>query len=534
MQITSGLISCDPEIDPSLIEGDSSVDWTQVTIGSLLIVNGVSYGITSVNSVDRLLRISPNWVGAAVSSVNYVIVRDFTLNMQLPLLNPGDLEAAAIFSRAMRVLDGLANLVAGDPSISDYLLMQTAHGFIPGNVIRINGSAYELANSSSTVASNAIGVVSSVVDANSFYIRSVGPLTGINIAGGAGIDLVAGQMYYLRLTPTVVSGKTINICTGDSIDAGSLLVPVFQANTTSSAFILGMAQASTNVFGANKAGLVPDPGASLTGRILYDTGWGSPTGLVNNTILARHLDPTIPWVTDLAGDLDWSNFAARASDTPIHAFITDLQTRLKTAETKLSSGTYTRKVFTRRSDSSGTWNWAVPPGVQWARVTVISGECIPLGTGFYYTPPRGVPTEIVQPHGHALRFRLSLEGVTALSGTIGPFRTELFYNSSVAICAIGTVASDLTKRAFAIFETPAIPFDTRPSSSPFVYGVNFERFNTTLVSYHFPFMTTAPGAVWNLPVPYTSNPSGYCFVNDRVNPPYTVFSGAVIIETGNF
>ncbi len=58
MQITSGLISCDPEVDSSLVTGSETVDWTQVTIGSLLIVAGVEYVITAVNPTLRTLRIS--------------------------------------------------------------------------------------------------------------------------------------------------------------------------------------------------------------------------------------------------------------------------------------------------------------------------------------------------------------------------------------------------------------------------------------------------------------------------------------------
>lgn len=537
MQITSGLISCDPEVDASLVEGNASVDWTQVTIGSLLIVNGVSYGITSVNSVDKTLRISPNWVGAAVSSVTYVIVRDFTVNMQLPLLNPGDLEAAAIFSRAMRLLDGLADLVGTDPSVIDYLVAQNAHGFFVGNIIRLNGTAYELATAASSAASLALGVVSSVPDANSFYIRSVGKVTGMTL-NACGLTLVEGQTYYLRATPSTVSTPggdvTVNICTGNVLDTGPLVVPVLQANTTTSAFILGMAQASTNVFGANKSGLVPDPGGSLTGRLLYDTGWGDPAGLTNNTILARHLDPTVP------SDLDWANFSARASNTPIHAFIMDLQTRLKAAELAISSGQYSRTVFNRKTNSNGLWSWSVPAGVTWCKITLFPGETSLTQTWYARPTYNHVPAQDIYepPFSRGISFRLNLEGVTNLSGEIRSFYTTLNYNGGTPAANVGSSArpNSLRYHYTTIYldggpnnttSVPEQPYEMlitefRPEVGPAIYYSGLQLLKLKLLPFYFPGSSVVPNGTPN-------DLAGY--YGTYQNTP--IFAGAVVIETGH-
>lgn len=532
MQISSGLISCDPGVDNSLITGNVSVDWTQVTVNSLLIVSGITYVITDVNAGAKTLRISPAWVGAAVSSVAYTIVRDFTLNMSLPLLNPGDLEAAAIYTRAMKILDGVTSAVSTDPNVSDQVIAKTGHGFKVGNVLYINGSNWTLATSVIAATNPIVGVVSKVVDANTFWLRSTG-IVGSSLLPFFGISLSAGQIYYLRETPTAVSDGYVNICTGLLADAGSLLVPVLQAETTDRAYILTLAQVTTNVFGANKPGLVPNPGTP-SGKILSDGGFINPSGLTDNTIRARHLDPAVPWVTALAGDLDWDNFEAQASNTPLHAFIMDLQTRVKAIETLLLAGSYARSVFTRKSHSGGTWSWTVPAGVKWAQVTVLCGEAYGCTEQTVRYPTQATANRI--PIGQGARFRLSLEGITTLSGTIGPYKTVLNYNSVVNICRVGYDASSLT----SWWKSPAspllVPFEfniqigARPESSPFAYSPELTRISVPLVSFHFPDRTSAGVASSSYPdLPGLSSTSGY-FMMDSSHPGH--FSGAVVIETG--
>lgn len=106
------------------------VDWGAVTVGSLFTVpaNGVLYGIASTTAPG--LSVSGRWEielaapygGATVGAdaVPYVIAIDFTPNLHLPLIKPGDSATAELFSRAMAIID---------EAISDFESPQGAQGF---------------------------------------------------------------------------------------------------------------------------------------------------------------------------------------------------------------------------------------------------------------------------------------------------------------------------------------------------------------------------------------------------------------------
>lgn len=74
------------------------------------------------------------------------------------------------------------------------LVNQAAHGFTVGQVIAHNGSAYVLAlSTTSAVTTNAVGLVSYVVDANNFILTTDGRITGLS-------GLTTGGVYYVSTT----------------------------------------------------------------------------------------------------------------------------------------------------------------------------------------------------------------------------------------------------------------------------------------------------------------------------------------------
>lgn len=420
MQITSGLVTLTN--GSSLVQGNASVDWTQVEPNSLFIVNGKVFTINTVDAGAKQLQISPSWTDATVADIAYVVARDFTPNAGLPLLNAGDLEAAALFSRAMRILDTISS-ASGDPAVSDIVITKTGHQFIVGNVLTLTGGTWKLATSDTVSNAMAVGFVSKVVDANVFWLRTSGRVGDVVGSPIQGITLAAGTIYYLRLAGTTVSveisagvfaNRQVNICTGLLADAGEMLVPVLQADASTSGYIIGMASAQTNVFGANKPGLVPDPGASLTGRVLLDTGWATfATGL--NTIRAKHLDPAT--ITEPATELEWSNFESRTGETPVFAYILDLQTRLKTMEDNSAIEPYNKRVITRKEFTSGDWSWSIPGGTKHLALTLISGDA-----SVKYQANLS-PTKGLGPYGYLLgntmlKVLINVEGASTISGRI--------------------------------------------------------------------------------------------------------------------
>lgn len=69
-------------------------------------------------------------------------------------------------------------------------ITQAAHGFIVGNVVRLNGANCVKAQADNAANSNAIGVVAAITSVNEFTLLFGGY---INVLAG----LIAGSVYYL-------------------------------------------------------------------------------------------------------------------------------------------------------------------------------------------------------------------------------------------------------------------------------------------------------------------------------------------------
>lgn len=81
---------------------------TEVQAGHLFVVQGTSvvYQVAAVNSNSQL-QLSANYAGTTQGGASYVIARDFTPINNIPIINKGDLETAALLTRAMQIIDGL-------------------------------------------------------------------------------------------------------------------------------------------------------------------------------------------------------------------------------------------------------------------------------------------------------------------------------------------------------------------------------------------------------------------------------------------
>jgi tetrahydromethanopterin S-methyltransferase subunit B len=69
-------------------------------------------------------------------------------------------------------------------------ITQTAHGFVVGNIIGFDGTAYVKAQANNSVNAEATGIVTSVINANSFTFSQSGLITGLS-------GLTPGEVYYL-------------------------------------------------------------------------------------------------------------------------------------------------------------------------------------------------------------------------------------------------------------------------------------------------------------------------------------------------
>ena len=92
------------------VTGINTLFLTSVGVGNVLRVNDgsepVDYEVAVVTD-NLTLQIPVPYAGPTVVSVPYTISRDFTTNHALPLVNPNDLQTAAIQNEAMNKLDAL-------------------------------------------------------------------------------------------------------------------------------------------------------------------------------------------------------------------------------------------------------------------------------------------------------------------------------------------------------------------------------------------------------------------------------------------
>lgn len=105
------------------------------------------------------------------------------------------------------------------------LVLQTAHGFGVGDVLRFDGADYVLAQADSEDNAAVVGMVSAIADANHFWISQIGYLS--NLENG---PYVAGDVYYLSpITPgTLTNVKPTTI--------GQVEVPCFIPDSTNTGF----------------------------------------------------------------------------------------------------------------------------------------------------------------------------------------------------------------------------------------------------------------------------------------------------------
>lgn len=261
------------------------VEWELVVPGCLFIVDGesVSYEIVGRNLglTPPEIYLSANYIGPTITSdpgVAHTIVRDFTSAANLPLMSPGDVETATIFSRAMRIIDtvlaggSIGGGGGGGGGDSSLTFSKTAHGYVVGTILRIDNSGnFEVASSDTAANFQYVGMVSEVVDVDTFKLKCEGYVDSV------AQTLSPGSVYYLKGSPSVSNGLTTN-----SNEAG-IKSPIFVARSASAGFFLGagggggsnvMLGATDTLPGAS--GLVPQPQAGDDSKVLRGDGtWGN-------------------------------------------------------------------------------------------------------------------------------------------------------------------------------------------------------------------------------------------------------------------
>jgi hypothetical protein len=222
---------------------------------------------------------------------------------------------------------------AGDgAATSETTVVQTGHGLAVQDVVRLSGTNYVKAQADSLANARAVGIVTAVVDANTFRIRSHGYVTGLS-------GLSGGSVYYL--SPTT-SGL---LTTTEPTAAGQVSMVVFIADSSSSGWV--MSQRPLLVKTAALVCQIDGGGAVIT------------TGVVTPGDLEVPFDCTVvEWriVADQSGSIvvdvwkdTYANFPPTVADTiagsekpTLSAAQKNEDTNLTTWTTALSKGDWLR------------------------------------------------------------------------------------------------------------------------------------------------------------------------------------------------
>jgi hypothetical protein len=185
---------------------------------------------------------------------------------KLPLQNPilqSDLDCV-----------GNALLNQGGPKpgmVPDMTIYQTAHGLVQEQVVRFDGSNYVLAQADTPEHAEVAGIVSGVIDANTFYLHFIGPM---NFA-----SLVPKTVYFLSDT---VAGLLINT---EPSTIGVVSKPLLIATSATTGYFFnfrgmvnpGALDLSTIPGQINPATQLPPLGANPAVSVTLSTQTGSPT-----------------------------------------------------------------------------------------------------------------------------------------------------------------------------------------------------------------------------------------------------------------
>lgn len=243
-----------------------SVNTSQnIIILSNLTSNGFvkTTGGTGTLSIDTNTYLTANQTITLSGDVTGTGTTSITTTLATVNSNVGSFTNANITVNAKGLITAASNGSGGSSaSAVTNSISQASHGFSVGNVIRLNGtSTYTKAQSDSVVNAEAIGIVSTVTNANAFIVTTSGYITGLS-------GLTANTVYFLD--PSTSGALTV---TQPSI-GGQISKPVFVSDTTTSGYFINyrglvIPSGSANAF-VNRASIIVATSATGSTQIPAD------------------------------------------------------------------------------------------------------------------------------------------------------------------------------------------------------------------------------------------------------------------------
>jgi hypothetical protein len=138
-------------------------------------------------------------------------------------------------------------------------ISQTGHGFTAGQALRYTGSVYATAQANSAANAEVVGVVDRVLNANTFYLRTTGRVTGLS-------GLTPGSTYFL--SPSVAGALTAT----EPTTTGQVSRAVLVADSASSGYVYNNHGATIGAGGGGGGNMATDALWDVKGDLAVGTG----------------------------------------------------------------------------------------------------------------------------------------------------------------------------------------------------------------------------------------------------------------------
>lgn len=165
---------------------------------------------------------------------------------------------------------------------TEKIITQSAHGFVVENVLEFNGTNYVLAKADSAADTEVIGMVSSVIDANTFVLHSEGWTDGLS-------GKTPGTTYFLS---DVTAGALVDT---EPVTVGSVSKPLFVADSATSGYFFnwrGIVVPAPQLAAGGTTGQVQYNDSSVLGGITGATTDGTTMNLTNPKISGTGISDT--------------------------------------------------------------------------------------------------------------------------------------------------------------------------------------------------------------------------------------------------
>ena len=339
-------------------------------------------------------------------------------------------------------------------------ITQTAHGFAAGNVLGCNGTTYAMAEADVPAHSEVVGIVTTVIDANTFTLTTGGYITGLS-------GLVPGATYFL--SPTTAGALT----TTEPTTPGQASKPLLVADSSTSGYFFNWRGMQISAASGGGSGLT----RSIT-QAAHGFAIGNLLILSGTTYVLAKADSAVN--SDVVGMVttvsDANNFILTTGGyvTGLSGltagtvyFLSPTTAGAITATEPTTAGQVSKPLLVADSTTSGyLFNYRgivqggstpVNPGRCSGRLSLSSTLAIPTAdisaaTTLYYLPYRGNATAIytgsvwTQVALGSGGYSLSLAGV--VSGSV--YDVYLDYNGGAPQLGLSAAWTNTTTRATAL------------------------------------------------------------------------------------